>query len=474
MTTDLPPGWRVATLDECCMAVEKVDPRKSPRTSFDYIDIGGISSGSGRIEVAKRLRGSDAPSRARQRVRAGDIVLSTVRTYQRKTAIVPESLDGAIASTGFCVLRPRRAVNSRFMLHQLLGHGFVKLLSEKQTGTSYPAVRDRDVRAMSIRLAPEIEQARIVAAIDELFSRLDAAASSARAAVVKADVSRQSILVEALSGRLSTQNQEEEPASKLLDRIAGSSSRSNGSPSADALRNHERASASLWELPRGWTWAQLQDLTAAEPRAITDGPFGSNLKTAHYTTAGPRVIRLQNIGDGEFKREDAHISSEHFESLLAHSVQPDDLIVASLGQSLPRACLVPHWVPPAIVKADCIRVRLHPEVNPSYVNLALQDPRLRRETAADIKGVGRPRLGLRGIRKLLVPLAPRAEQDRIVEAIEAQFARLDTASGVISAVTLKFEAMRRAVLTKGFAGQLVPRGPGGESAPQPHGFIPAN
>ena len=46
------------------------------------------------------------------------------------------------------------------------------------------------------------------------------------------------------------------------------------------------------DLPDGWTWARLEDLVAAEPRAITDGPFGSNLKTAHYTDSGPRVIRL--------------------------------------------------------------------------------------------------------------------------------------------------------------------------------------
>ncbi|MDE0319974.1 MAG: restriction endonuclease subunit S [Acidimicrobiaceae bacterium] len=159
-----------------------MDPRKHPDTSFDYIDIGGIEPGSGRIEVTKRLRGRDAPSRARQLVRAGDVILSTVRTYQRKTAIVPESLDGAIASTGFCVLRPHWGVDSRFVLHQLLDNGFVEKLSEKQTGTSYPAVRDRDVRAMGIRLAPEAEQQRIVAAIEEHCSRLDVAERALAAA----------------------------------------------------------------------------------------------------------------------------------------------------------------------------------------------------------------------------------------------------------------------------------------------------
>lgn len=175
------------------------------------------------------------------------------------------------------------------------------------------------------------------------------------------------------------------------------------------------------KLPPGWEWVQLQDIAAAEPRAITDGPFGSNLKTAHYTDDGPRVIRLQNIGDGVFKPEDTHISQEHYELLERHAVRAGDLIVASLGEALPRACLVPDWVPSAIVKADCIRVRLHSGVSAAYVNYALQLPRLRQATAANIKGVGRPRLGMQRIKELSIPLAPRAEQDRIVAAIDECF-----------------------------------------------------
>ena len=61
------------------------------------------------------------------------------------------------------------------------------------------------------------------------------------------------------------------------------------------------------DLPRGWTRVSVEELAANEPRALTDGPFGSNLKTSHYTDEGPRVIRLQNVGDGVFHYERAHI-----------------------------------------------------------------------------------------------------------------------------------------------------------------------
>lgn len=204
-------------------------------------------------------------------------------------------------------------------------------------------------------------------------------------------------------------------------------------------------------LASGWSMVTLQDLAASEPRAITDGPFGSNLKTTHYTKDGPRVIRLQNIGFGEFIDERAHISAEHFGKLEAHEARAGDLLVASLGQDLPRSCVIPSHVGPAIVKADCIRVRLHPEIDARYVNYALQRPELRHAVAEQIHGVGRPRLGMKRIKALSVPLAPLAERERIVVAIEEHLSRLGVARAALLSAHRRVRALERAVITEGAA-----------------------
>jgi len=86
-----------------------------------------------------------------------------------------------------------------------------------------------------------------------------------------------------------------------------------------------------------WETVTLNDLQADEPRAITDGPFGSNLARRHYTDSGPRVVRLQNIGDGVFVDARAHISDDHFRSLRGHDVRAGDLLIASLGEILPAS-----------------------------------------------------------------------------------------------------------------------------------------
>ena len=107
-------------------------------------------------------------------------------------------------------------------------------------------------------------------------------------------------------------------------------------------------------------------------------------------------------------------------------------------------------VPPAIVKADCIRVRLHPDVDPAYVNFALQRPDLRHRTATEIRGVGRPRLGMAGVKNLAVPIAPLAEQKRIVTAIADHFSRLDATDSALATSRRRLDALRRSAAAELF------------------------
>lgn len=205
-----------------------------------------------------------------------------------------------------------------------------------------------------------------------------------------------------------------------------------------------------------WPIVSLNDLQVDEPRAITDGPFGSNLASRHYTDDGPRVVRLQNISDGFFIDEKAHISEEHFESLRAHEVRAGDLLIASLGEVLPRACLAPTTLGPAIVKADCIRVRLRPDVEPRWVLYAMQRPDVRRWADNHRHGVGRPRLGLKVIRQIPVPLPPLDEQRRIVDVLEDHLSRLDAADTYLRSTHRRLLAMERSALDRLFGGAEVP------------------
>ena len=214
-------------------------------------------------------------------------------------------------------------------------------------------------------------------------------------------------------------------------------------------------SSTLPSVPKGWCWVTIGDLAAPEPNSITDGPFGSNLKSSHYTDSGPRVIRLQNIGDGVFIDAEAHISQTHFDALSKHHVFPGDLVIAALGEILPRSCVLPSWVGPAMVKADCPRFKPNCNiVSSEYVNHVLNSSETRRRTNDIIHGVGRPRLNLSEIRGVWVPVAPINEQRRIVAKIEELFSDLDAGVAALVQAKAKLKRYRAAVLKAAVEGKL--------------------
>ena len=179
---ELPDGWTTTTLADVCLPVEKIRPETTPDRSFTYLDIASIDRSQFRLVSPKVLLGKDAPSRARQKVRSGNVLFSTVRTYLKNIAMVPPEFDGEVASTGFCVLNPADETDHRFIFYFVLNDEFVSKLNPLQRGTSYPAVRDGDVLSQELPLPPLPEQRRIVAEIEKHFTRLDASVAALKRA----------------------------------------------------------------------------------------------------------------------------------------------------------------------------------------------------------------------------------------------------------------------------------------------------
>lgn len=165
-------GWKEVSLGEICEKTETVDPRKTPRDEFEYVDVSSVSNETFTIGETQKLLGEDAPSRARRQIRSGDILFATIRPTLQRIAQVPEHLDGQVCSTGYIVLRPRPALDARFLMHSLFRPDFMQSMETLQSGASYPAVTDRQVRAQKIPLPPLEEQQRIVAVLDKAFEGL--------------------------------------------------------------------------------------------------------------------------------------------------------------------------------------------------------------------------------------------------------------------------------------------------------------
>ncbi len=194
-------------------------------------------------------------------------------------------------------------------------------------------------------------------------------------------------------------------------------------------------------------------------RSIADGPFGSGLTSAHYVSEGARVIRLGNLGNGSFRNEDAaYISLAYYAQLQQHSVLPGDLLVAGLGDEhhpLGRACLAPEDLGPAIVKADCYRVRLdESKVSHAWAALAMSSSPVSQATRTLSRGSTRARINTELARDIKIPVPDLPEQRRLLAEHDSDREALHQARTALLRSERLLTQRKQALITAAVTGQL--------------------
>jgi type I restriction enzyme S subunit len=145
-----------------------------PDYELQYIDIGNVDS-SGQVHEVASYRFADAPSRARRRVRHGDVIVSCVRTYLQAIAPIESPPDNLIVSTGFAVVRPIEGrLRAGFCKYALREPRFLAEVERRSVGVSYPAINSSDLAAIPIPAPPDEVQLRIEKFLDRETARLDA------------------------------------------------------------------------------------------------------------------------------------------------------------------------------------------------------------------------------------------------------------------------------------------------------------
>ena len=119
--------------------------------TIKYIDISSINAEVHSVSQVTEYSVKNAPSRAQQCVKYGDLLVSTVRPINRNIAIVDKDLDNLVASTGFCVLRPNDGMLN-YLLSIVLSDDFTNAMCDKANGGVYPAVNNGDVLNYQIHI----------------------------------------------------------------------------------------------------------------------------------------------------------------------------------------------------------------------------------------------------------------------------------------------------------------------------------
>lgn len=457
MTDSLPTGWAWAILGDLTESVEQRGPGPGP--TFRYIDIGALNNEWKRIDNAKILATVDAPSRARQNVWAGDVLVSMTRPNLNAVAIVPEPLGGAVASTGFHVLRSRY-VEPGWLFAAVRSPEFVRTMSDMVKGALYPAVRPSDVRDYRVPVPPLAEQRRILAKLDQLFRHSHAARTTLEGIPDAAARHRASTIASALRGDLTVDwRRKNEGLTTIADYLDSDAARVRRvPPELDRPRC----------LPASWSWERLGSLGLDPEAAVQTGPFGAQLHRDEFVPDGVPVIAVGNLTGIGFTTDGLyHITPEKAAALARYDVQAGDLLFARSGATLGKVCVAPAIVRDWRMTGHILRARLdHRFVNPLLVVYALwADPVVKTQVTGGIRGMTRPGYNTTLLESIAIPLPPREEQEEIVRRIDAAFGRLDTLEASASSSMERLTELERVLLAKALRGELVPQDPTDEPAP---------
>ena len=463
----LPRGWAVTNLADICLPVEKVRPETTPDRSFTYLDIASIDNSQFRLVSPKVLLGKDTPSRARQKVRSGNTLFSTVRTYLKNIAMVPPEFDGEVASTGFCVLNPADEIDHRFIFYFVLNDDFISKLNPLQRGTSYPAVRDGDVLSQALMLPPLPEQRRIVAEIEKQFTRLDASVDGLKRTQANLKRYRASVLKAACEGKLvpteaelaRTEGRDYESADHLLERILAerraqweSQEKRRGKYSEPVARD----TTDLPKLPDGWVWSNLGESfevhVGATPRRLRPDFWNGDIA---WVSSGE--VSFNRIKEARETITEAGVAKS---SVNVHPT--GTVLLGMIGEGKTRGQVSILDIPAGNSQnSAAIRVS-QSGLPPEYVFYYLwgQYDSTRRIGS----GNNQPALNKSRVQLIPLPLPPLSEQYRIVAEVERHLSVIQKAEAAVDTSLKRAERLRQSILKQAFSGQLVPQDPDDEPA----------
>ncbi|MFI6778747.1 restriction endonuclease subunit S [Nocardia sp. NPDC050412] len=305
------------------------------------------------------------------RVRERDVLLNITGASLGRVTYFRAGLGEANVNQHVCIIRPRSSTDPRYLAYALSSNVCQDQIFGMQVGGNRDGLNFEQVGGLEIPAPLLEEQRRIADFLDAETSRMDR-------------------LCELRSAQRSL---------------------------ADARLNAIWSTAIVAD-GDDFSWVPIRRFVIA----ITDGPFGSALTSSHYSDSGARVIRLGNIGRADFRERDAaYIPMEYFRTLGRHHARPGDLVVAGLGDQgnpLGRACVVPDGIGPAMVKADCFRLRLdQARVMHDYAAWAMSSPPVSEQAVLLSRGSTRSRINLEVVRDVRIPVPPLSRQLETVDLL---------------------------------------------------------
>ncbi|MBA3249096.1 MAG: restriction endonuclease subunit S [Geodermatophilaceae bacterium] len=445
--TELPRGWERARLAD--VAEVRLGRQRSPKNATGdrmrpYLRAANVKWGGLDLSDVNEMAFTEAESETYE-LRPGDLLLGEASgspSEVGKPGQYKGEIDGCCFQNTLLRVRVPDALLPDFYEHYFREQALNGRFAAGSRGVGIHHLGAAALSDWPVPIPPTAEQERIVAAIEEAFSKLDAGEAGLRTVRQRLKRMREAVLAAAVTGRLVPQDPTDTPATKLL---------------AD-LGVRDLGAAELEVLPDGWSWAALDSLNDPA-RPICYGI----LKPGANTPDGVPYVEVRSLRTGRIDPVTLPRSHSDIEKAFARSrLQPGDITIAIRGTT-GRVAIVPPALVGGNVSRDCARLAVI-GVNPHYVQLYLRGPIAQRFFAARVRGVAVKGINIGDLRRLPVALPPKDEQTRIVAEVDRQLSFIEACERAVDVGLARSAALRRSVLKSAFEGRLVQQDPSDEPA----------
>jgi len=333
------------------------------------------------------------------RVEEGDFVYNRLFAWKGSFAIATQENHGCYVSNEFpCFVVEREYLDGRYLWHyfsraaawnEALG------LSSGGTPTSRNRLKEARLLAMRIPLPPLEEQRRIVARIEELTAKIEAARAL------------------------------RQQAAEEMEMLFASAART------------------VFRLRPGWEKASVGDFCEKPQYGYTE--------SATYEPIGPRFLRITDIQNGQVNWDTVPFCScPQPEKYL---LRENDMLFARTGATTGKSFLVRNC-PEAVFASYLIRLRVQRLIMPEYLYWYFQSPSYWSQITEEKKGTGQPNVNGKKLANVQVPIAPSSEQRRIVAYLDDLQARIEAVKRHQAATAAALDALLPSILDQAFKGEL--------------------
>jgi len=272
---------------------------------------------------------------------------------------------------------------------------------------------------------------------------------------------KNSILQEAIEGRLVPQDPNDEPASVLLDKIRKEKARlvkEGKLKKKDLEETPIKENEIPFKIPESWEWCKLGTIAALI------GGFA--FKSHEYTSSGSRVIRISDITENGFINKNV-VRFPFTDKLSQYVILEGDILMAMTGGTVGKSLYVKYLPEETMLLNQRVALIRPNIVFTDYIDYVIKSQHIQ-GIITEAKNSTNDNISMGDIYNFPIPLPPLAEQKRIVAKIEELMPKVEAygkAQESLDKLNEELpERLKKSILQEAIEGRLVPQDPNDEPA----------